>query len=255
MKLISWNVNGLRAIAKKGFLTWLHAESPDILCLQETKAQPDQLPDELLELADYYSFFNGAVRKGYSGVGLYSRPEPLDLKTGFGIDRFDNEGRVIIADYQDFLLINIYFPNGGRDKVRVDFKLEFYQACLDYLKRASKTQPNIILCGDVNTAHCEIDLSRPKENQNNTGFLPAERAWIDKLIDAGFVDTFRHFNSEPDNYTWWDYKTRARSRNVGWRLDYFFVSTPLLKALTSATILTDVTGSDHCPIAIEINLT
>lgn len=254
MKLLSWNVNGIRAILKKGFLDWVADEAPDILCLQETKAHPDQLPDELLELGDYYSFFSSAQRKGYSGTALYTRLEPVDLKTGFGISRFDNEGRIIVADYKRFLLFNIYFPNGGHEKKRVPYKLEFYDVCLDYLNRAKKTQPNMIICGDVNTAHCEIDLARPAANKDNTGFLPEERAWIDELLAAGFIDTFRHFNSEPDQYTWWDYKTRARSRNVGWRIDYFFVSKPMKKMLKSAFICPEIPGSDHCPVGIEIKL-
>ena len=253
VKLISWNVNGLRAILGKGFLAWLADAAPDILCLQETRAQPEQLPEELLEIGDYYSFFGAAERNGYSGTALYSLREPADLKAGIGVARFDSEGRVIIADYGDFLLLNIYFPNGGQSDERLRFKLEFYDACLDYLRRAQKSQANIIICGDVNTAHREIDLARPKENEKNTGFLPEERAWIDELLDAGFIDTFRHFNCEPDHYTWWDYKTRARGRNVGWRIDYFFVSSALEKMLRGAFILPEVMGSDHCPVGIEID--
>lgn len=250
MKLISWNVNGLRAVHKKGFLTWLLAEKPDICCLQETKAHLEQLPEELKQIDGYHPFFSSAERKGYSGVALYSRVKPGRISYGMGIERFDREGRLIQADYKNFTLFNVYFPNGGMSEERLRYKLEFYDAFLEYA--LSLKQKNIVVCGDVNTAHTEIDLSRPRENQHISGFLPVERKWIDKFIAAGFTDTFRMFNSEPGNYTWWDYKTSSRDRNVGWRIDYFFVSKAMEKRVKGASILNQVVGSDHCPVGLEL---
>jgi exodeoxyribonuclease-3 len=252
MKIISWNVNGLRAIHKKGFLEWVAQADPDILCLQETKAQPEQLPEELLKLDHYHPYFSPAARRGYSGVALYSKVKPAKVQNGFGVDVFDREGRTIIADFKEFILINVYFPNGGASVERLHFKLNFYDAFLDYIDDLKEKGKKLIICGDVNTAHKEIDLARPKENQHTSGFLPKERAWIDKLIDHGFIDTFRMFNQGGENYTWWDYKTRSRERNVGWRLDYFFISENLKKKVKSSPILSDVMGSDHCPVGLEI---
>lgn len=250
--LISWNVNGIRAIANKGFLPWLKRTKPDILALQETKAHPDQLTKELLNPEGYFSYWHLGERKGYSGVGLYTREEPQELRTVFGIKKLDDEGRTMLADFGSFILLNVYFPNGGQGEHRLRYKMEFYDAFLDLLKKLRKAEKKIVICGDVNTAHTEIDLARPKENSTVTGFLPEERAWIDKLIAAGFIDTFRVFNKKPNNYTWWDYKTRARERNVGWRIDYFFISENLKKHLKKAAIYPTVQGSDHCPLGIEL---
>lgn len=252
LRLLSWNVNGIRAICNKGFAAWLAKESPDIMCIQESKAQESQIPDELLELAGYYCYFSGAERKGYSGVGLWTKSQPITVRPGFGIELFDCEGRVLIADYDDFLLYNVYFPNGGASQERLDYKMAFYDAFLEQLKKAKRKQKNIIICGDVNTAHKEIDLSRPRQNETNSGFLPEERAWLDRLLKAGFHDTLRLFDDSPERYTWWDYKTRARERNVGWRIDYFFVSDAFKDNITSAFIMNKVMGSDHCPIGITI---
>jgi len=256
MKLISWNVNGLRAIHKKDALIPFITEfKPDILCLQETRADPHQLPDELRTLDHYHSYFaSSTLRKGYSGVALYSKIPPKEAIPGFGFEIYDREGRTIVADYGRFVLINVYFPNGGASEERLRFKLDFYDEFLSYLDRLKKLKKKIIICGDVNTAHTEIDLSRPKENENNTGFLPEERAWIDRLISHDFIDTFRMFTKDSGHYTWWDMKTRSRERNVGWRLDYFFVSENLRKDITSSFILPDVTGSDHCPVGLEIDV-
>ena len=251
IKILSWNVNGLRAVYKKGLLNWIESEVPDILCLQETKANEEQLPDELKNVNGYHSFFSSAERKGYSGVAIYSKIKPKNIERGFGIKRFDNEGRILIAEYQDFILMNIYFPNGKASTERLKFKMEFYDAFLQYANNLKNNGHKIIICGDVNTAHKEIDLARPKENSNVSGFLPEERAWIDKFISNGYVDTFRIFNKEPNNYTWWDPVTRARQRNVGWRIDYFFTSENAKNDIKNAFILSDVMGSDHCPIGIE----
>ncbi|MBN1435800.1 MAG: exodeoxyribonuclease III [Sedimentisphaerales bacterium] len=255
LRLLCWNVNGLRAIHRKGlFLDWLVKERPDVLAIQETKLQEDQVPEELWEVLDYKVYFNSAQRKGYSGVGLWSRPQPVEVTQGFGVKRFDAEGRTLVADYGDFLLYNVYFPNGGQGEERLQYKYDFYDAFLKHLKKVKKTRPNILVCGDVNTAHKEIDLARPKENESNTGFLPDERAWIDKLLASGFCDTFRMFEDGGENYTWWDYKTRARERNVGWRIDYFFVSEAFKDNVEGARILADVVGSDHCPIEVQIGI-
>jgi len=252
MKIISWNVNGIRAIAKKGFLQWLAQESPDILCLQETKSSPDQLSEELLNPLGYKTFWASAEKKGYSGVGIFTKTKPVTIIEGLGIKKFDVEGRTLITEFKKFILFNIYFPNGGAGNKRVPFKMAFYEEFLKKANKLKKEGKKIIICGDVNTAHSEIDLSRPKENQKNTGFLPEERAWMTKFIDNGYIDTFRHFNKEGGHYTWWDYKTAARARNIGWRIDYFFVTENLVPSLKNAFILKNVFGSDHCPVGIEI---
>ncbi len=254
VKIYSWNVNGIRAVHKKGFVEWLEKDHPDILCIQETKAQPDQLPEKLISLGNYKSYFNSAHRKGYSGVGIYTLKEPMKIDNGMGIEKFDIEGRVQIADYEDFVLFNIYFPNGKMSEERLKYKLDFYDAFLDYINHLRDEGRNIVVCGDVNTAHKEIDLARPQENSNISGFLPVERAWMDKFLENGYVDTFRMFNNDPDQYTWWSYRTRARTRNVGWRLDYFFVNEEFKNNIKASYILSDVMGSDHCPIGIEIEL-
>ena len=254
VKIYSWNVNGIRAVHKKGFVEWLEKDHPDILCIQETKAQPDQLPEKLISLGNYKSYFNSAHRKGYSGVGIYTLKEPMKIDNGMGIEKFDIEGRVQIADYEDFVLFNIYFPNGKMSEERLKYKLDFYDAFLDYSNHLRDEGRNIVVCGDVNTAHKEIDLARPKENRNISGFLPVERGWMDKFLENGYVDTFRMFNNDPDQYTWWSYRTRARTRNVGWRLDYFFVNEEFKNNIKASYILSDVMGSDHCPIGIEIEL-
>ncbi|MBF0531910.1 MAG: exodeoxyribonuclease III [Candidatus Omnitrophica bacterium] len=252
MRLISWNVNGLRAVLKKDFLSWLNQESPDILCLQETKCHPDQIPPELKQLSNYHMYWDTAEKKGYSGVGVLTKHQPLKVQTGLGLKEFDAEGRTLMLEFPDFVLFNIYFPNGGAGNKRVPFKMAFYDAFLKKADQLKKQGKSIILCGDVNTAHTEIDLSRPKENQKNTGFLPEERAWVSKLISHGYIDTFRHFEKQGGHYSWWDYKTKARERDIGWRIDYFFVSENILPQLKNAFILKQVSGSDHCPVGIEI---
>jgi len=254
LKMLSWNVNGLRAAHKKGFLDWYNKEKPDIMCLQETKAQPEQLPDELREIDGYHVFYSSAERKGYSGVALYTKLKPLNVTNGLGIERFDIEGRTVMAEFENFLLFNIYYPNGKASKERLQYKLDFYDAFLEVVDRLIKKKKNIVICGDVNTAHRAIDLSRPKQNEKVSGFLPEERAWMDKFFEHGFVDTFRVFNDRGEQYTWWDMKSRARNRNVGWRIDYFFTSESLKKNLKSGFIMADVMGSDHCPIGIEISI-
>ncbi|MEO8398204.1 MAG: exodeoxyribonuclease III [Ignavibacteriaceae bacterium] len=251
IKILSWNVNGIRAVHKKGFLDWFLKEKPDILCIQETKAHEEQLTDELKNVKGYHSYFCSGERKGYSGVALYTKEKPISIKKGFGVNAFDNEGRILIAEYPDFVLLNIYYPNGKARAERLKYKMDFYDAFLDFVNKLKKDGKKVIICGDVNTAHKEIDIARPKENSKISGFLPEERAWIDKFIGHGYIDTFRMFNQEPNNYTWWDQITRARDRNVGWRIDYFFISENAKNEIKNAFILSDVMGSDHCPIGIE----
>lgn len=253
MKILSWNVNGLRAIHRKGFLQWFLEEKPDMLCIQEIRAMEEQLPSDLREIEGYYTYFFSAERKGYSGVALYTKIEPKIVRNGFGIERFDREGRVLIADYESFVLFDIYFPNGRTSKERLQYKLEFYDAFLNYANNLKNEGREIVVCGDLNTAHKEIDLAKPEENQKMSGFLPEERAWIDKFFSEGYLDTFRMFNKEPGQYTWWDFKIRARERNQGWRIDYFFVSKNLKESVKSAYILSDVMGSDHCPVGIDLD--
>jgi exodeoxyribonuclease III len=253
--LLSWNVNGIRAAERKGFLDWFAKEKPDILGVQETKAHPEQLSDALKEIHGYTTHFCSAERKGYSGVGLFSKVQPESIACGLGVEKFDKEGRVISADYGEFLFYTIYFPNGCASNDRLIYKIRFYEAFLKEVKKQIKAGRKVVVCGDVNTAHHEIDLARPKQNVKRSGFLPEERLWLDKFERAGLVDTFRlHHPNEPDWYSWWDVKTRSRERNVGWRIDYFYVSENLVPQVKDAFILTDVMGSDHCPVGITLKI-
>jgi len=252
MKISSWNINGLRAIYKKGFLDWLKKEKAEIICLQETKAHQDQLPEDILNIPGFFSYFSHPEKKGYSGVALFTKEKPLKISYNFK-KASDSEGRLIKAEYKKFTLYNVYFPNGKASPQRLEYKMAFYESFLKEIISERKKGNEVIFCGDVNTAHKEIDLSRAKANEKNSGFLPQERDWIDKVINSGFIDTFRIFNSKAENYTWWDLKTRARDRNIGWRIDYFFISQNLKKQLMSATINNRAMGSDHCPISIKLN--
>lgn len=254
LRLLSWNVNGIRAIHKKGFLEWFNKENPDILCLQETKASEEQLVDGLRNPPGYKSYFSSAEKKGYSGVTIYTKKEPVEIKKGFGIKRFDSEGRILIADYEHFVLMNIYYPNGKASPERLKYKMDFYDAFLEFVEDVKSKGKNLVICGDVNTAHKEIDLAHPKQNETVSGFLPQEREWMDQFVNRGYVDTFRMFNIEPNQYTWWHVITNARERNIGWRIDYFFVNKEFQKNVKSAFILPEIMGSDHCPIGIEIEL-
>lgn len=254
MKILSWNVNGLRAVSKKGFKEFLLAEQPDIIGIQETKMQVDQLTDQLTDISDYKHYFYSAEKKGYSGVAVYTRIEPLSVEYGFSEGWNDNEGRVIMLEFEDFLFFNIYFPNGQKDEIRLKYKLDFYDFCLEYFnKKQKETGKGIVVCGDYNTAHHAIDLARPKPNAKTSGFLPIERAWMDKFEENGYVDTFRHFHpNETERYSWWSYRANARANNVGWRIDYFFSNKEFMPRISSAFILDKVLGSDHCPVGIEV---
>jgi exodeoxyribonuclease III len=261
MKLLSWNVNGLRAFYKKGAFDSIFELDLDIFCLQETKAHPDQLPEEVRNPAGYSAYFDHSkMRKGYSGVAIYSKVKPDKVEDGFGKYELDQEGRFLALFFEKSsrwnldktVVITCYFPNGGEKPERLKYKLEFYKEFLKYIEKQRKSGYKVIFCGDINTAHNEIDLSRPKENSNHTGFLRIERDWLDKVISKGYIDTFRHLHPTEVKYSWWDMKTFARDRNVGWRLDYFFISPDLLPRLKSAQILNNVMGSDHCPVWLEL---
>ena len=252
MKIISWNVNGIRAVFKKGFMDWLKLADPDILCLQETKAEEAQIEKQLAEIRGYHWVFcSSTKKKGYSGVAIFSKEKPLAVEKGLGHDPFDSEGRSLIARFPGFTLCNIYFPNGKSGPERLKYKMDFYAHFLTYVN-ALKKKGGVVVCGDVNTAHKEIDLARPKENSTISGFLPEERAWMDTFVANGYVDTFRLFNQQPGQYSWWDMKSGARARNVGWRIDYFFVSGDLKPKVKNAYILPDVLGSDHCPVGMDL---
>jgi exodeoxyribonuclease III len=255
MRMLCWNVDGLRSVLKKGFMEWFRKESPDILCIQETRLTDGEIPQEVLHIAGYHSYFScSREKKGYSGVALFTKEKPADVKYGFGIERFDSEGRIIVADYGGFTLLDIYFPNGKASQERLDYKMAFYDAFLDYVDRLRSQGKKVIVCGDVNTAHTELDIARPKENSKKSGFLPMEREWMDKFEAHGFIDAFRVFEKDGGHYTYWDMRTGARKRNVGWRIDYFYISEDIGKNLKSAFIESDVMGSDHCPIGINIDI-
>jgi exodeoxyribonuclease-3 len=254
LTLFSWNVNGIRAIEKKGFLDWLQQSGGDVVAVQETKASPEQLSEAVLHPTGYHADWSSAEKKGYSGVGTYSKSAPVKVKTGFGDERFDKDGRILISDFDHFVLFNIYFPNGGRGPEWVKHKLEFYRRFLKVVAGYTRKGRSVIATGDVNTAYAEIDLARPKENSKKSGFLPEEREALGEFFDAGLIDTFRQLHPDEVKYSWWDMVTRARARNVGWRLDYFFVSPDLKDHIVDADIHTDVMGSDHCPISLTLDL-
>ncbi|MDE2748973.1 MAG: exodeoxyribonuclease III [Chloroflexota bacterium] len=255
MKLYSWNVNGIRAAQRKGFLDWLHAEQPDVLAIQETKAHPEQLDAELRQPEGYHSWWVSAEKKGYSGVALFSKTEPNEVKDGLGIKKFDSEGRTIIADFGDFTLITTYLPNGKASKERLHYKMEYKEAFLDTANSLRAAGKAVAFCGDINTAHNEIDLTHPKPNAKYSGFLREERDWMDKVVEQGYIDSYRHLNPEQEGaYSWWSMRSGARAKNVGWRIDYFFISPDLLDKMAAAEIHADVMGSDHCPISLTLDL-
>ena len=251
MKLVSWNVNGIRASMDKGFRDLVTSETPDILCLQETKAHPDQVNLKWVEEFGYHQSWNCAVKKGYSGTTVWSKMKPKKVALGFGVEEHDQEGRVITATFDDFHLVNVYTVNSQRGLKRLDYRKAWDEAFLDHVKKLNRRKP-VIFCGDLNCAHKEIDLANPKSNKKNAGFTPEERAGLDAMEAAGFVDSFRHFDEGPENYSWWTYRSNARERNIGWRLDYFWVSEKLIDQVSSAAIRSDIFGSDHCPVEITI---
>ena len=252
MIIHSWNVNGFRSVVCKGFWDWFHHADSDVVCLQEIKVMPDQLVDRDKSVSGYEIFWNPSrTKKGYAGVASFYRTRPQGISIGLPDEKFQGEGRLILMEYEKFYLFNVYFPNGQMNEGRLQFKLEFYDSFLDYAQKLREKKP-IVVCGDFNTAHKEIDLKNPRANEGRSGFLPIEREWMEKFIDTGYVDTFRMFNQEPGQYSWWSYRFGARSRNAGWRIDYFFVSEELRHNVVRSWIEPLVTGSDHCPVGLEI---
>lgn len=252
VKITTWNINGYRAILRKKALDWVESLNPDVLCLQEIKVQLDQISDEEATLDGYRGVWNPAERKGYSGVVTFHKKEPLEVVKGFGIEKFDSEGRVIRSQFDNFYLYNIYFPNGGAGNKRVPFKLDFYEELLKICDEFHQKDKKIIITGDFNTAHKEIDLANPRANEINTGFLPEEREWIDKYLDHGFVDVFREVYPKREDYTWWTYRFNSRERDIGWRLDYFLVSKTMMDEVEDIIIHNDIMGSDHCPVSLVL---
>ncbi|MFB6319676.1 exodeoxyribonuclease III [Saccharicrinis sp. FJH54] len=253
MKIISWNVNGLRAVAKKNFFKDIKAIDPDIICLQETKAQDDQVSETLENMEGYHIYSNSAVKKGYSGTAILTKQEPMSISKGIGMDEHDTEGRVLCAEYDKFFVISVYVPNSGSDLRRLDYRQEWDLAFFNYLKFLEKTKP-VIVCGDFNVAHTETDLARPKANYNKyAGYMQEEIDGMDRFTQGGFVDSFRYFYPDKkDAYSWWSYRAGARGKNIGWRIDYFLVSESFIPEVKNASILADVMGSDHCPVAVEL---
>jgi len=249
-RFVSWNVNGLRAALKKGFLDTLHELDADIFAVQEIKALPDQLPDEVKHISGYHAYWYPALKKGYSGTAIFSRMKPLGVSYGLDKEKFDTEGRVLTLEFADFYFINVYFPNAQHGLKRLDFKLEFNREMLQYMDRLARKK-SVVLCGDLNVAHKEIDLANPASNRKNPGFTSEERAWMDEVIGAGYVDTFRLFNQEPEQYSWWSYRFNARAKNIGWRIDYFVVDPGSRDRVKNAALHNDILGSDHCPVSID----
>lgn len=254
LKLVSWNVNGIRAAAKKEeFWNWFDNTDADIINFQEVRATSEDIPKKLANVSGFESYFNESEKKGYSGVGTYSKIKPVNVCRGLGIEELDGEGRVLKIEYEDFLLYNIYFPNSGMNAKRLDFKVDFCNALLDELKELKSQGKNLVITGDYNIAHHPIDVYNPKNCEGKSGYLPEERAWLDQLEETGFIDTFRLFDGGENNFTWWSYRTRARERNAGWRLDYFYVNEEIKDNVKSAAILSDIYGSDHCPVTLELD--
>lgn len=252
MRIITYNVNGLRAAISKGFLEWLHDVDADVVCIQETKAQPDQIPTEQFEKLGYHSYIHSAVKKGYSGVALFSKKEPLHVEYGMGIEKYDFEGRVIRADYKGFSVMSVYHPSGSTGETRQHFKMQWLEDFYSYIGELKKEYPNLVLSGDYNICHRPIDIHDPVRNATSSGFLPEEREWMSQFIGLGFVDAFRYFNPEPHHYTWWSYRANARNRNLGWRIDYHMVSEPFKEQMARAVILPQAKHSDHCPVLLDI---
>ena len=254
IKLVSWNVNGIRAVSKKeDFWSWFENDESDIINFQEVRATQEQIPKRLAEMDEFHKFYNEAEKKGYSGVGTYSKIEPISVEKGLGVEELDNEGRVLKIEYENFILFNIYFPNSGKEGSRLDFKVKFCNELLKQLIELKNEGKNLVITGDYNIAHNPIDVYNPKNCEGKSGYLPEERAWLDQLEQAGFVDTFRMFDEGEGNFTWWSYRFKARERNSGWRLDYFFVNEEIKDKVKSAKILADIYGSDHCPVTLELD--
>ena len=253
MKIVSYNLNGIRSAMSKDLTAWLERENPDIFCVQETKAQPEQIDTlPFKELGYKHIYLHSAEKKGYSGVGIFSKTEPDNVYVGMGHDRYDREGRVLRADFGDITLIDVYVPSGTTGDIRQEFKMDFLDTFFSYLQQLRKERANIIVCGDFNICHKPIDINHPERQIGVSGFLPEEREWLDKLVEYGWIDTFRVFDSRPEQYSWWSYRFRSRERNAGWRIDYFWITEELSQRLKSAYILQEAIHSDHCPVMIEV---
>lgn len=252
MKVISYNLNGIRSALSKGLLDWLKTERPDVFCIQESKAQPEQVDTLAFAELGYHAYLHSAEKKGYSGVGIFSLQEPDQIVVGMGIDRYDREGRVLRADFGDLTVVCVYVPSGTTGGLRQEYKMDFLDAFLGYLNRLRQTRPNLIVCGDYNICHKPIDINHPERQIGVSGFLPEEREWLDRLEETGMVDSFRRFDPSPEKYSWWSYRFGARERNAGWRIDYHWVSPSVAERLTGAAILAEAYHSDHCPVSIEL---
>jgi exodeoxyribonuclease-3 len=253
MKIISYNVNGIRAAMQKGFVEWLALENPDIICLQETKALPEQVDFHLFEQLGYELHWMSAEKKGYSGVAIFTKPSPKKVCYGCEIELYDREGRVLRADYDNFSVMSVYMPSGSSGDIRQDFKMQWLQDFQEYVHELRKEVPHLIISGDYNICHQAIDIHDPVSNKNSSGFLPEEREWFSQFVGSGFIDTFRHFNTDPHHYSWWSYRAGARKRNKGWRIDYHLATEALANRLRHAAILPDAVHSDHCPVVLEID--
>lgn len=254
MKIVTFNLNGIRSAINKGLFEWLQEESPDILCVQETKAQPDQIDVMQFKELGYHSYIHSAQKKGYSGVAIFSKVEPDFVKAGIGKELFDSEGRMLRADFGDITVLNSYFPSGTTGDIRQDVKMQYLDEVQGFVNELKKERPNIILSGDYNICHKEIDISKPEKKKGVSGFLPEEREWVTNFLESGFVDAYRVFDQSPDKYTWWSYRAGARAKNLGWRIDYHMVTEPLKDRLSSSVILNQIVMSDHCPLVLEVNL-
>ena len=252
-RIISYNVNGIRAALKKGFMDWMNAAQPDVLCMQEIKAMPEQLEPSFLDNLAYHHYWFPAEKKGYSGVALWSKKEPLHVEYGCGIEKYDREGRVIRMDFEDYSVMSVYMPSGSSGDERQAFKMVWLEDFQNYINELKKEVPRLIISGDYNICHKPIDIHNPQRNANTSGFLPEEREWVSQFIDSGFVDSFRAFNEDPHHYSWWSYRANARAKNLGWRIDYHMVSEPLQERMSRAAILPEAKHSDHCPILLEID--
>lgn len=253
-KVISYNVNGIRAAMKKDWIKWLQSVDPDIVCIQETKAHKDQVDLEAFESIGYKTYWHSAEKKGYSSVAIFSKTEPDHVEYGCGIEKYDREGRIMRADYGDFSVLSCYFPSGTTGDERQAFKMEFLDDFYDYVAELRKERSKLLISGDVNICHTEIDIHNPERNKDTSGFKPEERAWVSKFLEAGFLDTFRALNKEPHNYTWWSYRAGARGKNLGWRIDYHFITENLKDSLNRSVILSEAVHSDHCPILVELDI-
>jgi exodeoxyribonuclease-3 len=253
-KFISYNVNGIRAAMKKDWTGWISSVDPDVVCIQETKAHKDQLDLQVFEDMGYKTYWFSAEKKGYSSVAIFSKTEPDHIEYGCGIEKYDKEGRIIRADFGDFSVLSCYFPSGTTGDIRQDYKMDFLADFKEYIAELKKTRPNLLISGDVNVCHTEIDIHNPKTNKNTSGFKPEEREWISDFLNDGFIDSFRELNKEPHNYTWWSYRAGSRGKNLGWRIDYHFISESLADKLKRSVILSEAVHSDHCPLMVDLDV-